>query len=378
MKAASFIARKLRFSGRLAMVATALSFFVIVLSISVSSGFRYEIRKGLSDISGDIMLKGSSEPVDTRPSYYDKMLEVKGIKSIEPVIWKPAIVKGEDDICGVLVKGVPMPDSCSLSANIPLTLAKRLKLSEGDSFITYFVEDKVRARRFTVAGTYEGIMDSDGSMIITAPLSDMQRLCSWEADQASALEVKLDPSYAPSASSLAEHLYLISIGNHLEDEDILRAETARRRYPQLFDWLDLIDFNVLAIILLMTVVAGFNMISGLLILLFRNISTIGTLKSLGMSNKSIASVFMRVASRIVLAGMLAGNGAALLFCAIQGATHLIKLNPANYFVSFVPVHIDLPLILAANAAAFGVILLLMLIPTLFIAKVDPAQTVKVK
>ena len=128
----------------------------------------------------------------------------------------------------------------------------------------------------------------------------------------------------------------------------------------------------------MTIVAGFNMISGLLILLFRNISTIGTLKSLGMKNKAIAGVFIRVASRLVLLGMAIGNAAALLFCAIQGGTHLIKLNPVNYFVSFVPVHVDVPLILAVDAAAFCIILLLMLIPSVFIARVDPARTVRVK
>ena len=128
----------------------------------------------------------------------------------------------------------------------------------------------------------------------------------------------------------------------------------------------------------MTVVAGFNMISGLLILLFRNISTIGTLKSLGMPNKSIASVFLRVASRIVLIGMAIGNGAALLFCALQGGTHMLKLNPVNYFVSFVPVHVDIGLILTVDIVAFGVIMLFMLIPSLFISKVDPAVTVRVK
>ena len=378
MRAAAFIARKLRFSGRLAMVATALSFFVIVLSLAVSAGFRHEIRKGISDISGDISLTGSSEPIEIRPSYYAKMEKINGIESITPAIWKPGIVKGDGDICGVMVKGVPMPDSCSLQASIPLTLSRRMGLSKGDKFTTYFIEDKIKARRFTVSSTYEGIMDGDGTMIVVVPLSDMQRLCGWESGQAGALEVKLSPSMAGAAQVVSDQLYLTSVSNHLEDEDILHGETVRRRYPQLFDWLDLIDFNVLAIILLMTIVAGFNMISGLLILLFRNISTIGTLKSVGMSNKSIASVFMRIASRIVFAGMLIGNGAALLFCMIQGTTHLIKLNPVNYFVSFVPVHVNIPLILAVDAAAFGIILLLMLIPSLFISKVDPAQTGKVK
>jgi lipoprotein-releasing system permease protein len=161
-----------------------------------------------------------------------------------------------------------------------------------------------------------------------------------------------------------------------ESGDRLIATSVMSRYPQIFDWLDLIDFNVLFILILMTIVAGFNMISGLLIMLFRNISTIGTLKSMGMTDRSIAKVFLKVASVIVLKGMVIGNVLALVICGIQRWTHLLKLNPENYFVSFVPVHIDLPWILAADAVAFAAIMLLLLIPTLFIARVDPAVSVR--
>ena len=131
-----------------------------------------------------------------------------------------------------------------------------------------------------------------------------------------------------------------------------------------------------AALLLMSVVAGFNMISGLLILLFRHVSTIGTLKTLGMGDRAVAGVFLRVGARTAAIGMAAGNALALLFCLVQGTTHWIKLNPENYFVSFVPVHVNLAGILLADAAAFAGILLLLLIPTLFISRVDPARTVK--
>ena len=126
----------------------------------------------------------------------------------------------------------------------------------------------------------------------------------------------------------------------------------------------------------MTVVAGFNMVSGLLILLFRNISTIGTLKTLGMKDRSIAGVFLRIGARISLRGMLTGNAAALIFCAVQSLTRLIRLDPANYFISFVPVSIDPLRILLTDAAAFVAIQLLLLIPSLFISKIDPSLTVK--
>lgn len=376
MKAQGFIASRLRFKGKLAVVAIAVSFFVMIISLAISAGFRREIRSGISAMSGDIRLSGSEEPISTRPSYIGKMESLPGVKSITPVIWKPAIVKGPDDISGVLVKGVPMPDSCSLQAQIPARLAAKLQLSEGDGFTAWFVEDKVRARKFTVSDIYEGMIDSDETLTIIVPLADIQRLCGWDSGQAGALEVLLKNPDA--ADNTAFEMSVISYGNHKEEEDILMASTARARYPQLFDWLDLIDVNVLAIIMLMIVVAGFNMISGLLILLFRNISTIGMLKSLGMGNRAIAGVFMRVAARIVAVGMLIGNAAALLFCLVQGSTHLIKLNPANYFVSFVPVSVNPVTVLLVDGLAFGAIMLLLLIPTLFISRVDPAETVRVK
>lgn len=380
MKAVRFIADKLRFKGRLAMVAIAVSFFVMILSLAIASGFRTEIRQGISGISGDIQLTGSSEPMDAQPSYYPLLSDVRGIKSITPVIWKPGIVKGADDIGGVLVKGMPMPDSCSMQARIPRSLATRMQLKEGDAMTTWFVDGKVKARRFKVAGIYDGLIDTESAMIVQVPLADLQRVCGWKENEVSALEVLMEPGYneGEALTIKANEMGWISLEAHGEDEDILRTTTSRERYSQIFDWLDLIDFNVLAILMLMIIVAGFNMISGLLILLFRHIPTIGMLKSMGMGNRTIARVFLLVSARIVLIGAVIGNAAALLFCLLQDSTHLIKLNPVNYFVSFVPVHVDWGVVLTVDILSFFAIMLLLLIPTLFISKVDPAETVRVR
>ena len=132
------------------------------------------------------------------------------------------------------------------------------------------------------------------------------------------------------------------------------------------------------ILILMTIVAGFNMISGLLIMLFENISTIGLLKSLGMTDRSISKVFLSCSAVLVLKGMAIGNIVALLFCVIQNTTHVLRLDPENYFVSYVPVSPDLGMILTADLITFVAIMLLLLIPCLFISKVDPAETVRVR
>ena len=377
MNAGRFIAGKLRFKGRLAAVAVAVSFFVMIISTAISSGFRHEIREALSELSGDMLIDSGEEPMDARPECLGAIEAVKGVVSVSPVIWKPAIIQGDGDLCGVLVKGVPAADSSSLQARIPSTLASRMHLAEGDLMTTWFVDDKLKARRFKVASVYESISDGNESMVIQVPISDLQRVCGWSEDEASALELRLEPRFRdlPQLWYKAEEVRFSTLD---EDGTMLRVKTVRERYPQLFDWLDLTDFNVSAILLLMTIVAGFNMISGLLILLFRHISTIGMLKSMGMTDRGIAGVFLRVAARMVLLGMAAGNATALLFCILQGSTHFLRLNPANYFVSFVPVHIDVALILLVDAVAFAAIMLLLLIPSLFISRIDPARSVRVR
>ena len=229
-----------------------------------------------------------------------------------------------------------------------------------------------------MTGVYDAIMDGTDNIVVLADMADIQRLNGWSADEVSNLEISLSRGSRDVAwiRKATDEVGMIALENAAADDDTLVATSVISRYPQIFDWLNLIDFNVLFILVLMTMVAGFNMISGLLIMLFRNISTIGTLKSLGMTDRSIAKVFLKVASVIVLKGLVIGNAIAFLFCLVQDRTHILKLNPENYFVPFVPVHLNLPYVLAADALSYVAIMLLLLIPCLFISRVDPAQTVR--
>ncbi|MDO5443009.1 MAG: FtsX-like permease family protein [Bacteroidia bacterium] len=386
MSAPSFIAGKLRFKGKIAMVSIAVSFLVMILAVSISYGFRKEIRNGLATISGDIQLTSADmnylseeSSVSAVPPSLGVIDSLRGVKSIVPVIYRAGIIKNGDNIHGVIFKGLPQQDSLSdLGVSIPSRLSDLLGLNEGDDLQAYFVGERVKARKFKVKSVYKNIVQADDNLVVYASLEDMQRLNGWEEDEVSALEIIVDDLYRQAAllkdkTEEIGTLALLCAGTY---DDAFVATSAVDRYPQLFDWLNLIDFNVVAILILMTIVAGFNMISGLLILLFQNISTIGTLKALGMTDKSIASVFLRVSSNLVLKGMAIGNALALAFCAIQGSTHFMKLNPDNYFVSFVPVSVNVPMIILADIVAYAAIMLLLLIPTLFISKVDPAQTVR--
>lgn len=246
------------------------------------------------------------------------------------------------------------------------------------TFQAYFVGEKVKVRKFKVSSIYEGLLDSKDNLIIYASLGDIQRINGWSQDQVSVLEVALERDFRTVRDIkeiTAEAGSTVMLYSSDEEAPVV-ATSVVSRYPQIFDWLDLIDFNVAFILALMTIVAGFNMISGLLIMLFENISTIGLLKSLGMDNRGIAKIFLASASVAVLKGMLYGNALALAFCLLQGNFHFIRLDASNYFVSFVPVHIDLPLILVSDVAVYLAIMLLLLLPSMFISKVDPSRTVR--
>jgi lipoprotein-releasing system permease protein len=384
MPADRFIARKLKFQGKLAAVSIAVSFLVIIVAVAVSSGFRHAVRDGVSTLTGDIRIAPSAavasegEPVPVHLPSEEAILAFPGVQSIRPVAVRAGIVRSGDVIHGVLVKGLPDRPDSSLCVSIPTRLAAITGLREGDDMTTYFVGEKVRVRKFHVTGVHRDMLEMDDNLVVYANLADIQRLNGWDADQASALEVTVDEAHRDNLwiNDLTEQIGMRLVLSGAESEESLVATSSVRTYPQIFDWLDLLDFNVLVILVLMIVVAGFNMVSGLLIVLLRNITTIGTLKTLGMANPAIGKTFLRVAAGVVLKGMLAGNLLGILFCVVQQSTHLLKLDPANYFVSFVPVHIDIPWILAADAVAFAGILLFLLIPTLFIARVDPAVSVR--
>lgn len=397
MNAALFIARKLRFRRSIVTASIAISFLVMILAVTISSGFRHEIRDGLSSVMGDIQILppdmnmlDESSPIEASPEYLPSVLELEGVSSVTPAVYKAGIVKNDDSIHGIVFKGmeggpaaisgVEIPDSVSFPVSIPSRLAEIVSLGVGDKLLAYFVGEKLKVRRFNIVSVHDVMLEADDKIVVVAQISDMQRLLGWDEGDASVLEVVLDHDHKDEQAikRLTMEVGALSSSYSQDSEAPVIAVSTLSQYPQIFDWLNLIDFNVFFILLLMTVVAGFNMISGLLIILFENISTIGLLKSIGMTDKAIANVFLSSSAFLAGKGMLIGNVLAIVFCVIQGKLHLIPLNPANYFVPYVPVHIDMAWILVADVISFLAIMLMLLIPCVFISKVDPAETVRVK
>ena len=387
MKNTLFIASRLRYKRRIVTISIAISYIIMIVAVAVSSGFRSQVRDALSQMGGDVQLcpanqnfLDEAQPINSNPPYMEQLKQIKSVESVSPAVYRAGIMKVEENIYGVIFKGVESGDTSSLAVSIPRSLAQTANLNEGDKALTYFVGEKVKARNFKIVSIYDPIVETDGTMIVYANIDDLRRLNGWGEDEASMLEINLKSQYKDeqqieeATQEIGFVVYSYSDG---DGSDVF-ASSVSTRYPQLFDWLNLLDFNVLFVLVLMMIVAGFNMISGLIITLFENISTIGVFKAMGMTDKSISKVFLSSSAALVLKGMLIGNAVALLLCLIQGQYHILKLDPKNYFVSFVPVDLDIFTVLTVDAVSFVVIMLLLLIPCAFISKVDPADTVRVR
>lgn len=382
-----FIASGLRVKGKIAITCIAVSFLVMIIAVSVSAGYRHELRSGLSAISGDVLLStpdlnimSDTRSIDMSDPCLSYVEANRQVAETVPVVWRAGIVKQGDGMHGVVVKGTPssVNDTVPLGVSIPRKLAKESGLKPGDRMLTYFIGEDMKVRQFNVVNVHDALVEADDRFVIYASLADMQRLNGWDEDRVSAVEVHLHDNIGTEERINAATQEIGSIVSLYGETGDIVATSSVSRYPQLFSWLSLIDFNVGIILLLMTIVAGFNMISGLLIMLFENVSTIGLLKSLGMTDRAISKVFLVSSARLTGQGMLIGNALAMIFCMVQGTTHVLRLNPENYFVSFVPVKIDFFTILMADVISFAVIMLLLLIPCMFISRVDPAQTVRIK
>ena len=401
MKTVFFISRRLSARSGLATLSVATSIVVMLLGLMISNGFRHEIQDSVFSSWGNMAvmspymdLMSEKHFVKAGQGQLDCIrASSKGIEDVSAVIYRAGVLKSQEGVSGVMFKGVDslydfaplegrlcegeFPDysaeGISTEALIPYRIAKESGLGTGDSFMAYFIGDEVKARRFRITGIYRSLSGEDGSFIF-ADIGNLRRLNAWEPDAVSAIEIflKKGADEEEAFNAVSQAIYECY---DTEDPSAIVYAT-RNRFPSVFDWLGLLDFNLYAILLLMFVVSGFNMVSGLLIILFENISTIGILKTMGMRNASIAKTFVAKASSIVLKGMLAGNAVALALAAIQNGTGIIRLNLENYIVETMPVAFSWGGILLLDAIAYIAIMAVLLIPCMFISRVDAAKSVK--
>lgn len=371
----------------IAVLSVALSIMVIIIAISVSRGFRSQMMEKMAAFAGDVNVSvllpsGGSDYINADEyslpplSAREEILSIPYVSEVLGVSYRPGMIKTEEDIQGVMLKGVDTlfaEDGCYVSGK----LGDLLGFNVGDKATFYFVGQNVKVRRLKILGLFSSSLENLDKFYVICSKKLVNGLNGWEEDRASAYQIMFtdhsDKDYPSRRVQIGDIVY-----RSFEGENLPRVSGAYDDMGNLVDWLRLLDMNVLIILVLMIAVSAFNMISCVLIILFENISSIGVLKSLGMKNSGIKKVFLAKSARIVLTGLAIGNVLAIAFCLLQKHFHFIRLNPENYFISYVPIDISWWSILAADVISFIAIMAILLIPCHFISKIQPAKTIKVR
>ena len=381
---------------RLAVTSVALAVAVMLISLAVVIGFKNQIRAKVIGFVAPIHIQS----LDRNESYEetafrmdDRLLDVlnrtEGIRHYQGVADKAGMIKTDEEIQGVVMKGVgedydwtyfegnlvegavPRYQDSLRSDEVLLSriIANKMLLGVGDAVRVWFIDEdmKARGRKFVVKGIYEtGLSEFDGRYVF-CDLNQIRKLNHWADDETGVMEVWTDR--LDDVDAVNEKLYF-SI------PPTLASYTARESNPQIFDWLDLLDTNVWLILVLMFMVAGITMISMLLIIIIEKTSTVGLLKAMGATNRFVRRVFLHRSLRILLVGMLIGNVVGLGCCLLQYYTGLIQLNPETYYLSSVPVELHLSTVLILNVAALVSWMLMLLIPTAIINRILPSKSIR--
>lgn len=407
-----FIARKIHFSKqgerqatppaiRIAMIGIALGLAVMILSVAIVIGFKKEVRNKVIGFGSHIQITNfdnnssyQTMPIAVSDSFLVALKERSGIRHVETFATKPGILKTETDFQGIVLKGVDRQydwsffqknlkegevfqlDSAKRSSDVIISryLSDLVGLKVGDSFLTYFVEEDVRARKFHITGIYEtGFADYD-KLFVIADIRQVKRLNGWSDDQVSGVELLVD-DYG-QVDSLAEDLYFELMDKQDREGNTYYVRSIKELNPMIFSWLEVLDINVVVILVLMLAVAGFTMISGLLIIILERTNMIGILKALGENNRSIRKIFLYVSFFLIGKGMLWGNVIGISLCLLQSYTHLIKLDSSIYYLDAVPVDLNVVSLALLNIGTLLVSMLMMLGPSYLITRISPAKSIR--
>ena len=384
--------RRSRPAVKVALAGMIVGVMVMIFTICIVVGFKHTITQKVAGFGAHIQVVSfdNNNTYDLQAiEVSDSLLTVLGsyphVVAAEPFITKPGMLKTDSSFMGMVLKGTDYWDfftrnlvegtlpSSPQEVLVSRATARQLNLSLGAVISAYFVDETdVRARRFKIVGLYDtGIAQFDNLFMI-APLETARRLQSWETDIYSGVEILVDD--VSRIDEVADRVYFATMRQMDENGyHVYYVQTLREQNPAIFAWLDLLDMNVVVIIVLMLIVAGFNIVSGLIILILDGIQLIGTLKALGADNRFVRRIFLAQAALLIGKGMLWGNILGLGMAAIQYYSHLIPLDAATYYVDYVPVNFAGEWIIALNILTVTVSLLILLIPSSIISKISPAK-----
>lgn len=406
-----FIARRLlkqkrgHLSGPVVKVATAavaLGVAVMIISLSVGLGFKQEVRDKIVGfgthiqiVSFDYNRSYETNPVPKDSLLCDNIKMIDGVRNLQPFILKPGIIKTDDAIQGVALKGVDdsfdwtfiesvMEDGVSLVGDttsnatgivLSRSLATLLKLETGDAVRMYFIQNNaIRARRFTLLGIFNSHFPEFDEKMAFVDMRHLAKLNGWEQNQISGYEVMLDDF--DKMDDVAQSIVEMTSSYVGPDDTFLRVQSIKELQPQMFGWLNLLDMNIAVILVLIIAVAGLNMISGLLILILENTNAIGLLKAMGCRNGKVRSVFVYMAMWIIGRGMIVGNVLGIGLCLVQKYTGMVRLDPDNYYLDTVPILLSPMVIVVMNIGTLVLTTMMLLGPSFVVSRISPAKAIR--
>lgn len=387
---------------RIATAGVAVGLAVMIVSVCIVLGFKHTIRDKVIGFGSHITVANfmtihgnGQRPIAINDSMTKVLRSVNGVRHVQRYALKQGILKTDSDFLGVAFKGIAaeydttfihnnMVSGCiptfsdETSHNkivISKIMADMLKIKTGDKVFAYFIDnDNVRMRRFLVSGIYQTNLTQYDKTICFTDLYTAVRLNGWNNDQVTGAEIIVNDF---NKVNDVEDI-LVSKVNRTTDSygETYSSETIQESNPQIFSWLDLLDLNVWIILALMLCVAGFTMISGLLIIILERTNMIGVLKALGAKNKTIRKTFLWFAVFIIGKGMIIGNVIGLGLVIIQNVTGMVTLDPSTYYVKTVPVEINIPLIVILNIATLLISVFVLIAPSFLISRIHPAKSIR--
>ena len=385
----------------IAMIGMALGLAIMLVSVCVLIGFKDEVRSKVIGFGSHLQISNfrSTQSYETFPvvagdTLLSQLADISGVTHVQRFSTKPGIIKTDSDYQGMVLKGVGpeynmdfyrkylqegnLPNfSDTVASNqvlISRLLADKLHLKVGDAIYTYYVQDNIRARRLKIAGIYETNFSEYDKLFLIGDLYTVNRLNGWQPDQVSGVELSID-----DYDRLSDMRHVVSKFVDMQVDrygNTYFTQTIEDLNPQLFAWLGVLDMTVWVILVLMLGVAGFTMISGLLIIILERTNMIGVLKALGADNRAIRETFLYFSMFIISKGMLWGNVLALVFCLSQKYLRLIKLDPADYYLDAMPIHFNVGIWLLLNVSTLILSVLMLVGPSYLISRIHPAKSIR--
>ena len=387
---------------RIATIGVAIGLAVMIVSVSVVLGFKHTIRDKVVGFGSHVtvadfmtLYHDAPYPICMNDSMLQVLKSIPHVSHVQRYAQKQGILKTDNDFLGIMMMGIgPDYDTTFISHNmiegqlpsfsdeksgteivVSKIIADKLQIKTGDRIFAYFLNDKgVRTRRYTIAGVYNTNMKHFDESICFTDLYAVVKLNGWQPDQVSGAGLTVDDlSQIPVVD---ERLNDIVDRNIDPYGSTYSSMTIQNMHPQIFAWLDLLDLNVWIIMALMVAVAGFTMISGLLIIILERTSMIGTLKAMGAKNKTIRHAFLWFAVFMTAKGLVIGNLLGIGLCLLQRYVGIVKLDAETYYVDTVPIEINIPIIILINIATLLISIAVLIAPSYLISHIQPAKSMK--